>query len=254
MPHFRLTLAYDGTAFVGWQRQATGPSVQALVEDALAILDARPVIVHSAGRTDAGVHALGQVASASLDRDISPWALVRALNAHLPPDVRVLDATVVDAAFHARFDAKSKLYRYQIWNGTAVPPMLRRYVWQVAPALDIAAMDAAANRLRGRHDFAVFQSVGTDVPDTEREILASRVSVWRPDADYTEAAGTLLRCEVEGTGFLRHMVRAIVGTLVEIGRGRRDPGWMSELLASRDRSAAGRTAPPEGLCLVRVTY
>lgn len=254
MPHFRLTLAYDGTAFVGWQRQPTGTSVQTLVEDALALLDARPVAVASAGRTDAGVHALGQVASFRLDRDIEPRTLMRALNFHLPPEVRVLDAAAAAPAFHARFDARSKLYRYQFWNGPAVPPMWWRYVWHVPPPLDVAAMDAAARHLLGRHDFAVFQSVGTEVPDTEREILASRVTVGRRDDDLASGAGTLIRYEVEGNGFLRHMVRAIAGTLVEIGRGRRSPAWMPTLLASRDRSSAGRTAPPEGLCLVRVTY
>lgn len=254
MPHFRLTLAYDGTAFVGWQRQAAGASVQALVEDALARLDGRAVTVISAGRTDAGVHALGQVASFTLVREIAPRALVRALNFHLPPDVRVLAASAVEPAFHARFDARTKLYRYQIWNGTAVPPMWRRYVWQVPIPLDVAAMDAAASRLVGRHDFAVFQSAGTEVADTHREIRASRVFARPPEDDLEPAAGTLLRYEVEGDGFLRHMVRAIAGTLVEVGRGRRAPMWMSALLESRDRAAAGRTAPPEGLCLVRVTY
>jgi tRNA pseudouridine38-40 synthase len=254
MPHFRLTLAYDGTAFVGWQRQASGTSVQALVEDALARLDERAVAVTSAGRTDAGVHALGQVASFTLVREIAPRRLVRALNFYLPPEVRALAASVVAPAFHARFDARAKLYRYQIWNGTAVPPMWRRYVWQVPIPLDVAAMDAAASHLVGRHDFAVFQSAGTEVADTRREIHASRVFEWRPEDALEPAAGMLLRYEVEGDGFLRHMVRAIAGTLVEVGRGRRAPGWMSVLLESHDRAAAGRTAPPEGLCLVRVTY
>lgn len=260
MPHFRLTLAYDGTGLVGWQRQAAGTSVQALVEDVLARLDGQPVTVISAGRTDAGVHALGQVASFTLVRATQPATVVRALNFHLPPAVRALDCAVVSADFHARFSATAKTYRYQVWTSGPMPPMLRAFAWGVPGPLDLDAMDAAARQLEGRHDFAAFQSVGTEVADTTRELMASRVqAVAAPQADgllagLAESAGCLVTYEVTGSGFLRHMVRSIAGTLVEVGLGRRPASSMGELLASRNRAQAGRTAPAQGLFLVRVAY
>ncbi len=259
MRHFRLTLAYDGTGLVGWQRQHAGTSVQGLLEDALSTLDGRPVSAASSGRTDAGVHALGQVASVTLHRDIDPDTLVRALNFHLPPAIRVLAAAETDAGFHARFSARWKTYRYQIWTDGPMPPMLRAFAWHVASGLDLAAMDLAARSLEGRHDFAAFQSTGTAVADTAREIRASRVSTVPAGGDgllrgLPPAAGRLLAYEVTGNGFLRHMVRSIVGTLVEIGQGRQPVGWMQEVVASRDRARAGPTAPAEGLLLVSVTY
>ena len=158
MRQFRLTLAYDGADLVGWQRQPSGTSVQALVEDVLATLDGQPVTIAGAGRTDAGVHALGQVASFSLARDIAPETLVRALNFHLPPSVRALEAAEVPPQFHARFSARSKTYRYQIWTGPVHPPMIRSFSWHVPGPLDVEAMDSAARRLEGLHDFAAFQS------------------------------------------------------------------------------------------------
>ena len=252
MPTFKLILAYDGTGLVGWQRQASGTSVQGLLEEALAELDGKPVTVTGAGRTDAGVHALGQVASASLDRAIDGRSLVRALNGRLPAAVRVIDATPVPAAFHPRFDARSKTYRYRIWNADVASPFERAYAWHIAaPVLDVAAMDAAARVVEGRHDFAAFQSTGTDTATTEREIVSCRVA-----GSSKEERGDrpLVTCEVTGDGFLRHMVRALVGTLVEVGRGKRPPEWMGEVLASTDRAEAGPTAPAEGLFLVRVDY
>jgi tRNA pseudouridine38-40 synthase len=256
MRRFRLTLAYEGTGLVGWQRQAAGTSVQGLVEAALERLDERPVTVTGAGRTDAGVHALGQVASFTLERNIDPATLVRALNFHLPPAVRALEAAVVDAAFHARFDARAKTYRYQLWTAGPLPPFLRRFAWHVPGPLDVAAMNRAAGLLEGTHDFATFQSVGTDLSDTVREMTSSRVQVV-PAAGIGggyPGPGALVAYDAEGSGFLRHMVRAIVGTLIDVGLGRSDADGIPDLLASRDRSRAGRTAPAEGLCLVRVTY
>lgn len=259
MASFRLTLAYDGTGLVGWQRQAIGTSVQALVEDALATIDGRAVTVVSAGRTDAGVHALGQVASFTLTRDIDPPTLVRALNFHLPHSVRVLEAAETAPDFHARFSAKRKTYRYQIWSEGPLPPLIRAYAWHVPGPLDVDEMDAAARRLEGTHDFAAFQSVGTDVPDTVRELHSSRVMAVPSDAHgvlrgLTPAAGHLVVYEVCGSGFLRHMVRSIVGTLVDIGLGRVSSASMQDVLESRDRARAGRTAPAEGLMLVSVAY
>lgn len=252
MLHLKLTIAYDGTGLVGWQRQSTGTSVQGLLEAALAPLDldGSPVMVSGAGRTDAGVHALGQVASVALHRPMSLAAVVRAVNARLPPAVRVLAAEAVGPEFHARFHAVAKTYRYRIWNAEVLNPFERPYSWHIAgPRLDVAAMGAAAACLVGRHDFAAFQCAGGDVKTTERTILSATVL---SHAESGEAP--LIMCEVRGDGFLRHMVRTIVGTLVEVGRGRRPVSWVDEVLASRARGLAGRTAPAEGLFLVSVDY
>jgi tRNA pseudouridine38-40 synthase len=261
MRFFRLTVAYDGTGMVGWQRQAAGTSVQGLLEAAAGELVGHPVAVAGAGRTDAGVHALGQVASLSLDRDIDAGTLARALNFKLPAQVRVVNAVEVDDAFHARFDARGKAYRYHLWNGPVVPPMHRAFVWHVPlPELDVAAMHRAARALEGRHDFAAFQSLGSDLSTTERIVFSSAVRTVGAAEDtgiaagLSMAAGRLIAYDVSGSGFLRHMVRSIVGTLVDIGRGRRDAAWIPEILSSKDRARAGQTAPPEGLFLVQVTY
>ena len=249
MTTFKIILAYDGAGFVGWQRQASGTSIQGLLEDALRELDERDVPVTGAGRTDAGVHALGQVASFSLARAMAPDVLVRAMNARLPDAIRVLAATEAPAAFHARFDARKKTYRYRLWNGDVMSPFERAQAWHVSGALDVEQMAAAARLIEGRHDFAAFQGAGSATVTTEREIFSSRIAV----AD-SHGRACVIVYEITGNGFLRHMVRTIVGTLVEIGRGRQSAAWMGELLASRDRAGAGPTAPPEGLFLVGVEY
>lgn len=257
MATFRITIAYDGTDYVGWQRQANGTSIQALIEDALGELDGRPVVVAGAGRTDAGVHALGQVAGFALDRTITSHGVVRALNARLPADVRVLSATEVPPQFHARFDARAKTYRYRIWNADVVSPFERRYAWHLDGALDVSAMDAAARLLEGHHDFAAFRAAGGRTRTSERTVISSRISRQKSDTvDLRDSAleGALIAYEITGDGFLRYMVRTIVGTLVEIGRGRQRPAWMGDVLGACDRSRAGPTAPPEGLFLVRVDF
>lgn len=252
MRTFKLTLAYDGAGLVGWQRQANGTSIQGLLEDALGLLEGRHVDVAGAGRTDAGVHALGQVASVRLEREISAEGLLRALNAHLPPSVRVVRAEVAADAFHARFDARAKTYRYRIWTGDVLSPFARGFAWHVPVPLDRAAMDEAARRLEGWHDFAAFQTIGTETATTRRRVLSSRVAS-AGDAEGLDP-DALVVYEVTGEGFLRHMVRAIAGTLVDVGRGRHPASWVDDVLASRDRGQAGRTAPAEGLFLVRVDY
>ena len=252
MPTFKITLAYDGTDFVGWQRQPEGRSIQGLLEDALRELDDRDVVVTGAGRTDAGVHALGQVAACTLQRTIGPDVVVRALNARLPREVRVLAAEETAASFHARFDACAKSYRYRIWNADVMSPFERRYAWHIAGALDVEGMNHAARLIEGRHDFSAFQASGSATKSSERVVFPAAVSAARVDAP--GLVGRLITCEVRGDGFLRHMVRNVVGTLVEIGRGRRRVEWMGAVLASRDRSAAGPTAPPHGLHLMRVEY
>lgn len=261
----KLTITYDGTRLVGWQRQAEGASAQGLIEEALARLNGGPVTVHGAGRTDAGVHALGQVASVQLTCAHPPEVLVRALNGVLPRDIRVIDACEVAPAFHARFSATSKTYRYLLRNGATVSPFERHYVWHVVEPLEIDAMQQAAAAVLGTHDFSAFQSSGATATTTVRTITRSEMTLGSPVPLVCPveavACGTgpvansrLLVYEVSGTGFLRHMVRAIVGTLVEVGRGRRPSASMTRLLGGGDRSEAGATAPPHGLFLVRVDY
>jgi tRNA pseudouridine38-40 synthase len=244
MRNLKITLAYDGTRFVGWQRQAEGDSVQGLLEDALARFEGARVTVHGAGRTDAGVHAHGQVASVQVTFGHDIATLTRALNAQLPADVRVLSIDDASADFHARFSARAKTYRYQLRHGTIADPFERAFVWHMPERLDVDAMRAAASVLVGTHDFAAFQSAGSGTPDTKRTITRSAL----------ENVGGRLTYEVTGDGFLRHMVRAIVGTLVEVGHGFREPESMASLLRGSARSDAGPTAPPQGLFLVRVDY
>jgi tRNA pseudouridine38-40 synthase len=245
MPNFKITVAYDGTEYVGWQRQAAGVSVQGLIESALRELDEADVTVFGAGRTDAGVHALAQVASFGLRRETTAEVVNRALNARLPQTVRVIAAEEAAAGFHARFSARAKTYRYRIWNSDVANPFERHYTWHIIDPLDVAAMSAAAQRLVGTHDFAAFQGTGGEAKTTTRTITHS--AFVTPDS-------ALIEYEIRGDGFLRHMVRSIVGTLVDIGRGRKPVDSMSEVLASGDRTRAGRTAPAAGLFLVRVDY
>jgi len=253
----KLTVAYDGTRFVGWQRQASGESIQGWLERALEPLEGAPVTVHGAGRTDAGVHALGQVASVSLGGTHDSATLMRALNAQLPPDIRVRAVEDVAADFHARFSARRKTYRYLVRNATFANPFERTFAWHVPEPLRVTDMIAAAASLRGRHDFSAFRSTGSDVTTTVRTIRRSELR-GLADAQYlpdTSAGGVLLAYEVEGEGFLRHMVRAIVGTLVEVGRGARTAESMTSLLeVGTARAEAGPTAPAHGLYLVGVAY
>jgi len=266
MRTLKITLAYDGTRFVGWQRQAEGESIQRLLEDALARFEGAPVTVHGAGRTDAGVHALGQIASVSVNFMHSVDTIVRALNAQLPGDIRVLDVAEAPADFHARFSARSKTYRYHIRAADVGDPFMRTFVWQLAEQLDVDAMRTAAAAVVGTHDFAAFQSTGTETSSTVRTIVQSEIrgpersvplaigSVPHHSGADSSGPRSLLVYEVTGDGFLRHMVRAIVGTLVEIGRGWRPVESMAQLLVAGTRAQAGATAPPSGLFLVRVDY
>ncbi len=247
MRNLKLTLQYDGTNYVGWQRQGSGTSIQGLLEEALAPMARGRVTVHGAGRTDAGVHALGQVATVSFAGSLDPATLGRALNAVLPADVRVLSIEDVEPDFHARFSATGKSYEYRIVNAPFVSPFLCRYVWHIGHPLDLGAMRAASHPLVGTHDFAAFQGAGSIVSSSERTI---RRLEWTDGGGYDLP----LVMHIEADGFLRHMVRTIVGTRVEVGVGRWPASQVERILASRDRSQAGSTAPPHGLFLVGVDY
>jgi tRNA pseudouridine38-40 synthase len=245
--NLKLTLQYDGTDYVGWQRQPSGTSIQGLLEDALRPIEGAAVTVHGAGRTDAGVHALGQVASVTLTGSLDPATLARALNAVLPLDVRVARVEEVSRDFHARFSATGKIYDYRIVNAPFASPFLRRYVWHVIPRLDLAAMRDAAARLVGERDFAAFQGTGSEVHSSVRTIR-------RIDWAGTGGPDDPIVMQIEGDGFLRHMVRNIAGTLVEVGLGRWTKEELDAILASRDRARAGATAPAAGLILREVLY
>jgi tRNA pseudouridine38-40 synthase len=249
MQVFKVTLAYDGTDYAGFQRQSNARSVQQVLEDALGPIEGGEVTVTGAGRTDSGVHALGQVASFSLTSAIDPSELLGALNAILPEDVRVLNVEHAAQGFNARFSARSKVYRYRIFNARVISPFERRYALHISRNINLEHMKQAAAALEGEHDFATFQAAGGNVRTTVRTVTRSE---WheRP----LEGGGRLLIYEIAGTGFLKYMVRNIVGTLIEVADGRRAPGSMPELLATRRRGSAGPTAQPHGLYLVRVDY
>jgi tRNA pseudouridine38-40 synthase len=260
MRTFKLLVAYDGTSFVGWQRQSAGVSVQGLIESALATLAGEPVAIVGAWRTDAGVHATGQVASVRFNTRLAPLELRRAINAHLPAEVRVLNAEEAEEAFHARFHARTKTYEYRILEGPLASPFSHRFAWHVDGPLHVRHMSEAARMIEGRHDFACFQSAGGGVRTTIRHVIHSDLTTaggggrfpFAPEPFLPE--GRLILYRITGDGFLRHMVRAIVGTLVEIGRQAADVALVAQLLTGAERASAGPTAPARGLCLCGVSY
>jgi tRNA pseudouridine38-40 synthase len=274
MSWFKLTLAYDGTDFSGWQTQPGRRTVQAELERAWREITGETVRVTAAGRTDAGVHAQGQVVGVESGTRIEPDSLVLALNAMLPADVAVRGVEPAADGFHATTQATRKRYRYTIYNDRRRSVFWRRYAWHIPTPLDVAAMHAAAQHLVGKHDFASFQSAGSERESTVRTLFAAQVasvasapgcargshgtgrrgddSPAEPRAERESDA--LVAIEVEGDGFLYNMVRSIAGTLAEVGRGKRDPAWVSDVLAARNRTQAGQTAPPQGLTLLWVAY
>jgi tRNA pseudouridine38-40 synthase len=248
MRSIKLTLAYDGTRYAGWQLQPGRTTVQGVLETAFQSITGEAVRTMASGRTDAGVHALGQVVALRTDCRLEPDVLRRALNARLPPDVVVLEAAEAPPDFHATGHARRKRYRYVIHDGPLRVVFRRGYCWQTFARLDAEAMQRAAAVLRGTHDFRSFQSSGADRKTTVRTVYD--VGVRRGDADQ----GDLVTLEIEANGFLYNMVRSIVGTLAVIGRRAKPESWMAEVLRAADRRAAGPTAPPQGLFLVSVTY
>lgn len=244
MRRMLLIVQYDGTGYHGFQRQAGQMTVQERLEQTLERVLGEPVKITAAGRTDAGVHALGQAVSFTTRNPIPLPNLVRALNDALPVDVAIAGAQVVAERFHPRRDAVSKLYSYRILNRELPSPFICRYAWHVPEPLDLELMQAAAEKLLGEHDFAAFCASGSSVKSTVRRL--SRLDLTRE--------GDLIEIRAQANGFLYMMVRIIVGTLVEVGRGRLSVEEVGRILVARDRSRAGPTAPPQGLCLVAVSY
>jgi tRNA pseudouridine38-40 synthase len=240
----RLVVEYDGTDFAGWQRQDGQSTVQGCLEKALQAMTGQALIVRGAGRTDAGVHAEGQVASVEVASRIPTLGFLRGLNTHLPPEIAVLDVADMPAGFNARHDARGKIYRYLVWNHPVRSPRHARRSWHVYDPLDTQAMRDAAARLIGEHDYRGFRSSDCDRTNTIR--IIRRFDVRRD--------GVLVSFEVEGTAFLRNMVRILAGTLVAVGKGKMTPDQVSAVLANGDRTQAGVTAPACGLTLVRVIY
>ncbi len=258
--HFRLLLAYDGTHYHGWQRQPEQTTVQGCLERALERLTGEALSVVGASRTDAGVHALAQLASFSTTARLPAAAYRRGLNALLPGDIRVIEAAETGARFHAIRAARGKRYRYVLADRPLANPFWGRYVWHLPSPLDAAAMHRAAQALVGQHDFASFVTGPPQTNSTVRTIFECTVrrgaagelgSLWT--AEGTPAEG-LVVLEVAGDGFLYNMVRTIVGTLREVGLGRRAEDWVRQVLAAQNRTAAGMTAPPQGLVLVAIDY
>lgn len=244
MRTIKLIIQYDGTAYCGWQEQANGPSIQETVELALAKILGQRVRVQSSGRTDAGVHAVAMPAVFRTETAIPLKAFVAGVNSHLPDDIAVQSAEEVPADFRAIGGARSKTYRYTIYNASVRSPLNRRTSWHVRGVLDISAMQQAAHSFVGEHDFAAFRGQNCTAVTSRRRI--DRVEIRQN--------GPLITIDVTGGGFLKHMVRIMVGTLVDIGRGRFRPEQIRLLLEQPDRKQGGVTAPPEGLCLLRVVY
>ena len=261
----KLTIAYDGTNYAGWQRQENAISIQQVLEDEIDAIVGAHHPLNAAGRTDAGVHAAAQVASITIDHPIPADELLRALNARLKAgDIRIRSIDEMPDRWDARIYAKGKTYRYAIWNGASPSPFFRHVVWHVPQPLDQERMARAAEALIGEHDFAAFKGRGTDVLTTVRRVLSAEIVEMNIHTDQPIAlspldgapddGGRLLRFEISGSGFLRHMVRTIAGTLVDIGRGNMAVDDIRAIIESKDRSRTGQTAPAQGLMLWKVHY
>ena len=245
MARFRLILEYDGTPYMGWQRQKHGPSVQGALETALAKIDGAPVTVFGAGRTDAGVHARAQVAHCDIVKTIRGDKLRDAINYHLGEErVSVLDAQIVPEDFHARFDARERIYLYRMIDRRPRLALDRNRVWRIPQAMSAEAMDKAAEHLIGCHDFTTFRDAQCQAKSPIKTL------------DYidVERAGAEIHIHVGARSFLHRQVRSIAGSLVEVGRGKRDPDWVADILKAKDRAKCGPVAPAHGLYLMRVDY
>ncbi|MFH1753794.1 MAG: tRNA pseudouridine(38-40) synthase TruA [Candidatus Omnitrophota bacterium] len=244
MRNIKLTIQYDGTRYSGWQSQKNSVAVQDVMEKALSGLLGEKVKLIGASRTDANVHAAGQVANFRTGSRLSLLNIKNGLNRRLPKDIVVLRAAMAKEAFHAQYDAKSKIYRYRVYAGNPVPPFFKDFVARTSYELDTEIMSEEAKALLGRHDFISFQGANSPRKETIRSIKSIRV----------KKRGKLIEFHIEADGFLYNMARAIVGTLIDIGRGHMQRGSVKEILAKRERRFAGATAPAKGLCLMKVGY
>ncbi len=243
--NYKLIIEYDGTKYHGWQRQAQDRTIQGAIESALKTMIKKDVVLTGSGRTDAGVHALGQVASFRCAVKLAPQAFQAGLNSLLDDDIVIQDCELVDEQFHARYDAKAKTYRYTIINRPIAQAIGRHYAWHIRKPLDLEAMCQASTSFIGSHDFKAFEGTGSPRSHTTRNILR---------AEWSRKTPNQLQFEIEANGFLRYMVRNLVGTLVDVGLGKKNVEDFIAILHSRDRGQASATAPPHGLFLVSVQY
>ena len=245
MPNFKITIEYDGSAYHGWQRQAAERTIQGEIENALKTMTGNSVTVTGSGRTDAGVHALNQAANFRCATSLTPEAFLKGLNSLLPEDIVITSCKVVSEKFHARYDVKSKVYDYRILNRLLPAAVSRQYAWHVRKKLDLVAMQEALRFAIGSHDFKAFEGTGSPRASTDRCIL---------NADFLKTDNDYVILKIEGDGFLKFMVRNIVGTLVDVGLGKITPDDFKQILISKDRNLAGITAPAHGLFLMEVKY
>ena len=245
MSNFKITIEYDGSAYHGWQRQASDRTIQGEIEDALKTMTGNSVSVTGSGRTDAGVHALNQAANFRCATSLTPEAFLKGLNSLLPEDIVITSCKMVSEKFHARYDVKSKVYHYRILNRLLPAAISRHYAWHIRKELDLSAMKEALSYIIGSHDFKAFEGSGSPRASTVRCI--TNADLVKPDNDY-------LVLKIEGDGFLKFMIRNIVGTLVDVGFNKITPQDFKQILISKDRNLAGITAPAHGLFLIDVKY
>jgi len=245
MRTIKLLIEYEGTSYLGWQVQAKGPTIQGMIEEQLELLTGENVRLTGSGRTDAGVHAFEQVAHFKTKSGMNLSSIHRALNSLLPPDIVIKSVEEAEENFHARKQAKSKVYEYRVLNQPIRSVFHREYAWHISQRLDWEEMRKATQKLVGEHDFSSFRSTGTPTKTAVRKIFRAE---WKKGRD------GLMRFEVEASGFLKQMIRAIVGTLVEVGRGKINPEEFQKILEAKDRNKAGPTAPAHGLFLKEVKY
>jgi tRNA pseudouridine38-40 synthase len=243
--NFKLIIEYDGSSYHGWQRQKNRKTIQGEIEKAIMTITGKKIALTGSGRTDAGVHAFGQVANFYCDTEISPEVFQRGLNGLMPKDIIIKECNTVDEKFHARYDAKTKTYRYKILNRTIPAAICRQYAWFIKKKLDLDAMQSAILHIIGTNDFKAFEGAGSPRSSTKRRVI---------NAGLQQKEKKYLIFEIEADGFLRFMVRNIVGTLLDVGLCKIIPDDFKKILLSKDRNLAGATAPPHGLFLMNVKY
>lgn len=253
MQNFRLLVEYDGTAYHGWQRQSNTRTIQGTIEAALKTMTGEPVTLIGSGRTDAGVHATGQVANFCLETRLTPDVFLKGLNSLLPPDIVIKDCAAVDETFHARYNTLSKVYDYRILNRPIPAALFRQYAWHIRRPLDLKAIRTAMLCLKGQHDFSAFEAAGSSRSHAVRTVIDVDLTGHEVRLAPKDADGYVV-FSIEADGFLRHMARNIVGTLVGVGLGEISPEAFEEILISKDRKQAGATAPAHGLFLREVKY